>query len=272
MKIKSALATEMSGSLGGLVASHNRGGLYLRARAIPTNPNSQFQQVIRAIVAQLAALWNETLTGLQRRNWDSYAAGVPLPDRLGEPRNVGGLAMYIRSNTPRLQASMPRVDDGPLILTLPALQPLSMDVATETLQNFTLDYVEEPGVPETWLSEDGAALLTYSSRLQNVTINYFKGPYRFANALLGDSVTPLTPPFLSDSAFDIVAGRLLFARAQLTRADGRLSVPQLFFQLVENGPAATATRQTPQDPKHDLVPDDRNPKRKKRQRREVLVP
>lgn len=271
MKVKSALVTQASGSVGGFVWSHNRGGMYIRARATPTNPNSQFQQAIRAIVGNLAALWHNTLTPVQRAAWDIYALQVPLPDRLGEPRNVGGLAMYIRSNTPRLQVGMERVDDGPVIFTLPGLEALIMESPSAAPQNYDLDYREEPQVPETWLSEDGAGLLNYSSRPQNLSINYFKGPYRVTTSILGNSGTPATPPFTITSHFVFAQGQRLFARVQMTRADGRLSLPQYLHGDTVNGPAAAGSRPAPRPPTEDAPKEDRDPKRRKRRNPESVT-
>lgn len=265
MKVKSSIFTQASGSVGGFTWSHNRGGMYIRARATPTNPNSPQQQLVRAIFGQLAALWLNTLTALQRAGWDAYATAVLLPDRLGEPRNIGGLGMYIRSNTPRLQASQPRIDDPPTILTLPALEPLSMEIPSEAVQQQVFDYHEEPPIPETWLSEDGAVLMAYGGRAQNASINYFKGPYRLTGFLLGDSVVPLAPPFTFGTAFPFVQGQKVFARLQLSRADGRLSLPQFLGQIAANGPAARTRTRPGRPPAEEEPKTDQKPDRRKRE-------
>lgn len=264
MKFKSFVMTQASGSVGGTTASHNRGGMYFRARATPVNPNTPQQQLVRAIVGQLAALWTGTLTALQRAAWDLYALQVPLLDRLGEARNVGGLAMYVRSNTPRLQVSMERVDDGPTIFTLPALEALILESPSEAAQQIVFDYQEEPVIPEVWLSEDGAGLLGYSARAQNASINYFKGPYRSIGVTLGSAGLPETPPFIYAPAFPFVQGQNVFARVQLTRADGRLSLPQLLGQIAINGPAAGATDRPGRPPREDAPKEDKQPRRRKR--------
>lgn len=264
MKFKSLLMTQASGSIGGLTASHNRGGMYFRARATPVNPNTPQQQLVRAIVGQLAALWANTLTALQRAAWDLYALQVPLADRLGEPRNVGGLAMYIRSNTPRLQAQQPRIDNGPTVFTLPALEALVMESPSEAVQQTVFDYQEEPVIPEVWLSEDGAVLMCYGSRPQNASINYFKGPYRLTGFLLGDSGVPLTPPFTFGISFPFVQGQKVFTRVQLSRADGRLSLPQFMGQIAINGPAARTRTRPGRPPKEDAPKEDKQLRRRKR--------
>lgn len=225
MKIKSALATELSGSLGGLVASHNRGGIYLRARAIPVNPNTPQQQEIRSLVALLTGLWTNVLTPLQRAGWDNYAEQVPLPDRLGEPRNVGGIAMYVRTNTFGIGGGVVRKDDAPIIFNLGGFTPTTFTNLIESAQTFNLNFQEE----DEWVSEDGAMLRIFTSQPQNLSINYFKGPYRKADAIAGDNAIPPTTPFTSGVAFPFVDGQRVFVRVNVIRNDGRLSTEQFVF-------------------------------------------
>lgn len=241
MKIKSALMTEASGSLGGLVASHNRGGLYLRARAVPVNPNTPQQQLIRGFVAQLTSLWTDVLTAPQRASWDLYAENVPLPDRLGEPRNVGGLAMYVRSNVPRMQSPLPRVDTAPLIFNLGDYSAPSFNTLSEATQDVTTVF---SGTDE-WVSETQAALIFYSSRAQNPSINYFKGPYRLADRILGSQPAPPVPPVQLSVAFPFVVGQRIFFRYNVTRADGRLGSEGFTTLIAENGPVSLESASRP---------------------------
>jgi hypothetical protein len=225
MKFKSALVTEASGSIGGMTASHNRGGYYFRQRSIPTNPNSPQQQAVRTIVAALASAWVNTLTANQRAFWEIYADHVQLPDPLGEPRNVGGLAMYVRTNVPAVQAGLARIDDAPTTYDLggeftePAFGTISAAGGTAEVAYTNTD---------PWASEDGAALLILLSRGQNTSVNYFKGPYRFAGLVEGDSGTPPTSPLSATAPFPMAVGQRLFGQARVRRADGRLSLPVRF--------------------------------------------
>jgi len=221
MKFKSQVYTEAAGSIGGITYSHNRGGMYTRCRAIPTNPATEFQQAVRGYVAQLTSLWQNTLTVGQRVAWDAYAELVPLPDKLGEPRNVGGLGMYVRCNVPRLQAGEPRVDDGPTDYTLGDYTPPNLGNATEAAQTADLTFT----TTDDWANEDDAAMLVYLSRGLSPAINFFKGPYRYAHKIEGDGITPPTSPATITVPFAITEGQKLFARVQVTRADGRLSSP-----------------------------------------------
>jgi hypothetical protein len=227
MKCRPLLADAMSGSVGGLVASHNRGGTYFRQRATPVNPGSTYQDLVRQILAQLTSLWQTVLTQDQRDAWDAYAANVTLPDRLGDQRNVGGIAQYVRSNVPRLQAGLTRVDDGPTVynlgdFTLPTIASITAPTALSL--GFTTG--------DDWVSEDGAAMLVFGSRGQNASINYFKGPYRFAGSIDGDSGTPPTSPAAITLPFVLTAGQKGFIKYAVTRADGRLSTSFRDFDIV----------------------------------------
>lgn len=220
MIFKSALVTQASGSVGGVTLSHNAGGMYMRARTIPTNPNTVNQQTIRGLVSQLSNLWGTTLTPAQRDLWDVYAANVPLTNALGDPITVSGLNMYVRSNVPILQAGLPRVDAG----------PTTFDLGDYTNPSFALDEpADEVDVTFTeaddWVGEDDAAMNVYCSRPQALTINFFKGPYQLAGSILGDGTTPPTTPAAIGLPFPVSTGQRVFCRASVVRADGRLSSP-----------------------------------------------
>lgn len=225
MKFKPVLGSELSGSIGGIVASHNAGGAYFRNRVIPTNPGTAFQTAIRSFVGQLTSLWLNTLTPAERAAWDLYAANVPLLDALGEPINVSGLNMYVRSNTPRLQAALPRQDTAPGTFNLGDFTPAGMTNATTAGQTFDITFE----VTDDWVGENDAAMLVYGSRPQNPSINYFKGPYRYADAVLGDAITPPTSPATMATPFAFVLGQVVHTRVQVSRADGRLSLSQRLF-------------------------------------------
>lgn len=213
-----------SGSLGGITVSRNRGGLYLRGRAVPTNPNSVFQQAVRSAAAQLASLWGNTLTPAQRAGWDLYAENVELPNPLGDNRNVGGLGMYIRSNVPRIAsgvAGLVRVDDAPIVFDLGSVGALTVISATAATDIISMGFTDT----DDWVDETGSALLVYTSRQQNASINYFKGPYRFAGAVEGDGTTAPTTPAAITGAFNIDVDNRVFVFARVSRLDGRLSTP-----------------------------------------------
>lgn len=219
MKYKSALMTAASGSVGGLVASHNRGGLYFRARTIPVNTNTEEQAAVRNFMAQCAAAWGDVLTDAQRLAWATYADFVLMPDAMGDPRKVPPMGHFCRSNVPRLQAGLARIDAAPTEYFLPSFTAPTFAVdASDGEVDVTFTNTDA------WAGEVGGGMLVYASRPQSPTINYFRGPYRFAGLIAG-AVSPPTSPATIVLPFPVVADQKVFFQIRVVRADGRVSSP-----------------------------------------------
>lgn len=105
----------ISGSIGGQTFSHNKGGPYVRTRAIPTNPNTARQQAVRTILGTLAAGWTNTLTDAQRATWDTYAENNTILNALGQAIKVTGLAWYLRCGARLLDAGGTIPTDAPTV-------------------------------------------------------------------------------------------------------------------------------------------------------------
>lgn len=216
---KSQIFSKLSGRMGGTVASHNRGGQYIRALVTPVNPNSTLQQAVRTIFAGLADQWS-LLTDVQRAQWDDYGENVPVVNRIGDTINLTGFNHYIRSNTPRQQAGLTRIDDGPTVFTLPAAGIVTYTASA--VADLILGVVAfDAG--EAWANEDGAALLVFTARQVAPTINFFKGPFNAQAPIEGDAITPPTTPSPVITSDPGNAGNQSFMNYRVTRADGRLS-------------------------------------------------
>jgi hypothetical protein len=218
MKFLSQVYTQASGSVGGLTYSHNSGGMYTRARRTPVNPATAEQQAVRNYLSQLSAAWSQTLTDAQRLAWDAYALAVPMMGKLGQPINIGGLGHYIRSNVPRLQAGLTRVDAGPTVLVLPDFTAPVITVTAETTASVAYTNSDD------WAGEAGGAMLIYASRETNPSINFFKGPFRYAGKVAGAG-TPPTSPYTATLPFACATGNKIHFQVRVCRADGRLSSP-----------------------------------------------
>jgi hypothetical protein len=217
VKFKSPVYSQTSGSIAGLTYSRNKGGMYTRARAIPTNPKTAAQQAVRNGMQLTSSQWSNVLTATQRSAWEVYAANVPLTDSLGEARTVSGNAMYNRSNIIRLQAGLAVVKDGPTNFTLATLtNPSVTGVASTGVISVTFTNTD------LWATAVGGALLVFVSRPQSVGITFFKGPYQYAGRINGASTAPTSPGTVT-SPFALTAGQKVFVRILATNADGRLS-------------------------------------------------
>lgn len=235
MKYKSALTTSASGSVDGMTASRNRFGRYLRARAVPVNPNTGFQVQARAAFTTLVTRWIETLTAAQREAWRDYASNVPVLDALGDPINITGQNWYIACNVPRLQATeklgafvtLPLVDTAPAIYDRGTFTTPSFVADDTTGLDLTFDDTDA------WANEDDSALLMYQGQMQNLTRDFYNGPWRLIGAVLGDATTPPTIPFaipnndINQRGYPIVPSMKNWLAVAVTRADGRLSTRRI---------------------------------------------
>lgn len=222
MLLKGILGSQMSGAVGGIVASRNRSGPYFRARAIPSNPNTEFQQEVRSAMSQLSARWSGVLTPDERSAWDAYSLNVPLTNRVGDPVNVGGLGMYQRCNIPLIQTGQAGgviIDTAPTIYNLGEYTAPSIDSALAVSNALSINFENT----DAWANETGSDMLIFVSRPKNPSVNYFKGPYRYASAIEGDDTTAPSSPAVIDSPFPFEVGQKIFIRVAVLRLDGRYS-------------------------------------------------
>lgn len=225
MLFEPLLGTALSGKVGGIVASHNAGGAYFRAFVIPTNPSSPQQAQIRNAVTNLSNRWVNILTQAQRDGWATYGDNVTHTNRIGNPINLSGLSEYVRSNVTRSQTgSLVRVNTAPTIFDLGEFTAPTFAVNAGT-QLITITFTDA----DAWASEDGSAMMVYASRPQNLTINFFKGPYRLAGPILGTEPGPTASPQTIAVPFPVVAGQRVHLYVRITRNDGRLSGKNLGF-------------------------------------------
>jgi hypothetical protein len=217
MLFKSPVFAQASGSIAGMVFSHNRGGQYVRSRATPTDPATALQVEVRSAMTSLAVRWIETLTTAQRDAWATYASNVEMTNRVGDAVFLTGQQHYLRSNIPRVQLGLDSVDDGPTVFDLGELTPPTL--AAQAPSNLTLSFTDT----DDWVDETDSHLLFYSSKQQNPTINYFKGPFRFADRVDGDDSVPPTSPVPIASPTALTEGNFVFSRTRVSRVDGRLS-------------------------------------------------
>jgi len=232
---KSQVLTQASGSVGGLTYSHNRGGMYMRARTVPTNPNTPAQQLVRQILADLTNTWQSVLSQAQRDAWNVYASMVTMFNRLGDEITLSGQQHYVRSNAPRALANSTgvdgvwtRVDDAPTTFNLGSFTPVSIASSAPTAIGVTFTEADD------WvaITSGETGMLVFTSRPLNSGVSFFRGPYRFAGAVTGDGTLAPTSPFVVTSPFTLTGNQQVAARVVVSRADGRLSMTQFVGPLV----------------------------------------
>ena len=209
----------MAGKMAGNVFARNRSGSYVRQWTKPVNPQSARQVAIRNILAFLAQEWKDTLTALQRGVWETYADAISMQNRLGESIKLSGFNHFIRSNSAIMTCGLSYVAAGPTELSLPETDPTFAIAATADDQQIAITFDDT----EEWCDENEAAMEILVGTPQKVTVNFFNGPFRYGEAIEGDSVTPPSSGDEITSPFTLVESQIIFCEARIIRADGRIS-------------------------------------------------
>ena len=97
MKYIGLLSSAASGKLGGIVASHNRGGTYFRHHAVPVQPRTPAQTLVRNQLQGFSSAF-KNLTPAQIAGWNALALTVTLKSKLGTTYNPTGQQLFVSCN------------------------------------------------------------------------------------------------------------------------------------------------------------------------------
>lgn len=228
MLYKSPVYSQASGSIAGLTYSRNRGGQYVRARAIPTNPNSPRQADIRNCMANAVTDW-KSLSAPARTSWETYAQNTPMTNRVGDTIYLTGQQQWIRTHTVAQYNGLDPVSlfaNAPTIFDLGNTGTLGFETVSELGGNCIFSVGDTPA----WAGDDGAYVAIQLGRQVNPTVNFYKTPLRSADFVPGDSTTPITSftaNYTTTWGNDPVAPGKVFARLVVLQSDGRLSTGKI---------------------------------------------
>ncbi len=194
MLFRGLLATQLSGAIDGLIASHNSGGAYFRNRTTPTNPNTSRQIYMRSALSTCYANWLD-LDPTIRAQWETYARSITRTNRIGAKRHNSGWNEFVRAYTYRHYAeSQLSIGYTTLLSTISQPQPEMTSVTTQPYVHVgdpTLYFTFDNTNP--WLTGtlgEGAILIEVSGvrtapgvialTPYPPTRNFFKGPWQLA--------------------------------------------------------------------------------------------
>jgi hypothetical protein len=155
MKFKPILATDLSGHIGGLVASHNTYGPYFRQRVRPVNRKTLAQQDQRSAVAATSQAWRALDPSVQA-TWT--AASVVKTSKKGDRITLSGQAAYVFVNTLRTRAGLSEItvppSSGPgSLVVVPSLTPPTVAFASATTITVTF-------AADGWNAADGGIIIS----------------------------------------------------------------------------------------------------------------
>jgi len=142
-KVKlSALVSGMSGKLNGSVFAKNRGGLYLRTKVTPVNPQTASQVAARNLLTTFSQGW-KSLTAGQRVSWNNAVENFQTTDVFGDLKKPSGLQLYIRLNANISNAGGAAIVVPPLPTGAAGLTALSL-AALFTGATFDITFAPTP--------------------------------------------------------------------------------------------------------------------------------
>lgn len=222
MKFKSALVTQVSGSIGGATYARNSSGMYIRARSMPVQPNTAAQQIVKAAISDASGRWKGSDTAFVD-NWNNYAAAVDWKNTLGDTIKLTGRAHYLRGAVAMLRAGIALPADYPTELYLPNNYVITVAGAIAT-QKVQITFTNTAD----WANETGAYMLVYQSMPKPPGRNFYNGPFLYCNKIAGNGSTPPTSPQSLDSVYELSPDNVVFVKTRIVRKDGRLSVDRVF--------------------------------------------
>lgn len=206
MKYKSALVTDLSGSIEGLTASRNKGGQYFRARVIPTNPQTARQSTARQAFTQVSQSWSQTSSS-EKESWEQIAPLVPATGPLGQDVSLSGQQAYQKALTP---VQFIKTVDPSSNLTLPTSAPtnptgsptsVSPTISGSDQVANTVTVAFEPTDP--WANDDNGALEVFMKQPAPAGKKPQDMQERFVASIPGSSTTPPTSPFISFAPWEM---------------------------------------------------------------------
>lgn len=209
-----------SGSMAGTTASRNRFGQYLRTRAIPVNPATSAQGMVRARFSANSAAWR-ALTAAQRAGWAGMGGSMPRTDALGQTNPIQGNQAYISVNNNRVMVGLTPVADAPAIAT-----PVSLLTVTVTLSAaaFSIAYTATPLGAATYLA-------VYASPQRSAGRSY-ESDFRLIKVSAAAAASPLVVTAEYTAKFGIpITGQKVFL-SLVTLTLGFASGPFLTSQVV----------------------------------------
>lgn len=203
------------GKVGGHVLTKNKSGAIVRTKVTPSNPRTQAQQLVRAIMATVSSAWS-ALTQEQISAWNEQA-----PEWAGT--NVFGDTVEPSGKTLHQSLNLNLLNTGQPVITVP---PVKVATPDDILQTAEFDLTaEELNLTGTDTTAGKVVVVEATPPVSRGTTNV-KKLYRKVYHAPADSYTP-------GDAFDgyadkfgtPTAGNRIFVRVKYVMPNGQASIP-----------------------------------------------
>jgi hypothetical protein len=185
----------------GVTASRNRFGQYLRSRAIPVNPSSAAQGLVRTRLSTNSEGWR-ALTGVQRAGWAGLGTSMVRSDSLGQSYTLQGNQAYCSVNNNRMLCGLAAVSDAP---ALTAVSNIVTATITLTSASLSIAYTATPMAAATYLA-------VFASPQRSAGRN-FEADFRFIAISAAAGASPLVEltPYSAKFGAPVTGNRIFFS-------------------------------------------------------------
>jgi hypothetical protein len=222
------MVSAVSGSVGGQTFSRNRGGQYVRARAIPITSTTTYALAAKARLSTASSAW-QGLTAGERQAWAQWANANPVVNTLGNSITLTGQQGFVGNHTRLSLAGVATLTTPPII---PA--PISLTTATQDGDIGTGD------VDLTFAASPlGAAeyLWMRAAVTNSAGINYIQNLLRF----IGVSGAAASTPYDNQAQIESRLGTLVVGQTLHVEASVFSSVSGLLSQPIKTSVVITTT-------------------------------
>lgn len=195
-----------SGSIGGTVFSHNRGGSYMRTRVVPVKVENPFTIVVRDAMSQCSRLW-AGLSNEQREAWREFSTASPSINRLGMSKTLSGHVAFNRINTRLIQQGAAVIDLPPLVGPPDPLSTFSaaIDASDATA---VLTFTPTP-------IGANVALWVWAAPVPSAGVSYVANKWRLVHKSAANAATGIDIASDLEARFGTIqSGQVFFLRAQ----------------------------------------------------------
>lgn len=126
-----------SGKIAGNVFSRNASGAYVRAWAMPSNPNTEPQQLARSRFGTVSIAWL-SLTPEQQAGWNAAAIDFPTLDALGQTVILSGQQLFNHLNGSLAQIGASTIVNAPAPGEVIGVTSINMDTTLDDNATYTI--------------------------------------------------------------------------------------------------------------------------------------
>lgn len=227
--VPGSLAGQVSGRIGSVVYSHNRGGPYVRNGTIPTLVTSPAAMAVKARLAAASQAW-QALTSAQKLAWGAWAQTNPVINRVGHSVTLSGHQCYVMLNTRIAQAGGTAITVPPIAAAPGPLTSLSL-TADIGAGDFEAVFTATP-------LGAGIGLWTRAAVVDSTGINNVSNLLKVVDISAAAETSPYDIEAAITASFGtLTVGQVVHIEVSTVRlADGQLSKPLKASAVVTSTP------------------------------------